>query len=167
MMGVYIKGIEMPKSCLNCFLSRSGCRAVLKRMRAMEAGTWIPANYRHDDCPLVPVPPHGRLIDADALTEQMERNLWAIEDKAEKELGFDETLRRGMQYGNAVCLNAVNDATVIFVPQIVHCRECEYNNHCLTQEFVEDASKIPFDKNTWFCADAKVAPTIIPAEDGE
>lgn len=68
-MGVYIKGMEMPTSCLNCFLSRSGCRAVLKRMRAMEAGTWIPANYRHDDCPLVPVPPHGRTIDADAFLE--------------------------------------------------------------------------------------------------
>ena len=67
-MGTYIKGMEMPTSCLNCFLSRSGCRAVLKRMRAMEARTWIPANYRHDDCPLVPIQPHGRLIDADALT---------------------------------------------------------------------------------------------------
>jgi hypothetical protein len=43
----------------------------------------------------------------------MERNLWAIEDKAEKELGFDETLRRGMQYGHAVCLDAVNAAPTI------------------------------------------------------
>ena len=68
-MSILIKGMEMPKSCINCFLSRSGCRAVLKRMRAMEAGTWIPANYRHDDCPLVPVPPHGDLIDRDALAE--------------------------------------------------------------------------------------------------
>lgn len=68
-MSILIKGMEMPKSCLNCFLSRSGCRAVLKRMRAMEAGTWIPANYRHDDCPLVPVPPHGDLVDRDALAE--------------------------------------------------------------------------------------------------
>lgn len=110
---------------------------------------------------------HGRLIDADALTEQMERNLWVIEDKAEKELGFDETLRRGMQYGHAVCLDAVNDAAVIFAPQIVHCCECEYNNHCLTQEFVEEASMIPFDKNTWFCADAKAASTTIPAEESE
>lgn len=24
--------------------------------------------------------------------------------------------------------------------------------------------EFPFDKNTWFCADAKAAPTIIPAE---
>lgn len=61
----------------------------------------------------VQVPPHGRLIDADELTGQMERNLWTIEDKAEKELGFDETLRRGMQHGHAVCLNAVNDAPTI------------------------------------------------------
>ena len=28
--------------------------------------TWIPANYKHDDCPLVPVPPHGRLIESKA-----------------------------------------------------------------------------------------------------
>jgi hypothetical protein len=72
-MGVYIRSMETPKSCLNCFLSRSGCRAVLKRMRAMEAGTWIPANYRHDDCPLVTVPPHGSLIDMnDFLSEWSE-----------------------------------------------------------------------------------------------
>ena len=74
-MGVYIKNMEMPKSCLNCFLSRSGCRAVLKRMRAMEAGTWIPANYRHDDCPLVPVPEHGDLIDRDALEKETQKRM--------------------------------------------------------------------------------------------
>ena len=65
------------------------------------------------NCPLVPGPSHRRLIDADALTTQMERNLWAIEDKAEKELGFNETLRRGMQYGHAVCVDAVNAAPTI------------------------------------------------------
>ena len=83
-MGVYIKGMEMPKSCLNCFLSRSGCRAVLKRMRAMEAGTWIPANYRHDDCPLVPVPKHGDLIDREALINDMANMIpWAVESPEE------------------------------------------------------------------------------------
>lgn len=160
-MGVYIKGMEMPKDGSwvtlrvfpdgQCFLY-SWCGNDFDFMEHLTA---------------VPVPPHGRLIDADALTGQMERNLWAIEDKAEKELGFDETLRRGMQYGHAVCLNAVNDATVVFVPQIVHCCECEYNNHCLTQEFVKEESKIPFDKKTWFCADAKATPTIISAEEDE
>ena len=160
-MSVLIPGIEMPKRCGECPLSLYPHSPCWKNGGALD---W---ENRPNWCPLVPVPPHGRLIDADVLAEQMERNLWAIEDKAEKELGFDETLRRGMQYGHAVCLNAVNDAAVIIVPQIVHCCECEYNNHCLTQEFVEEESKIPFDKNTWFCADAKAAPTIIPAEEGE
>ena len=158
-MGVYIKGIQMPKeSRLTLQISADGAVYVVNSC-SITAET-----YTTD---AVPVPAHGRLIDADALKGRMERNLWAIEDKTEKELGFDETLRRGMQYGHAVCLDAVNDTTVILGPIIVHCCECEYNNHCLTQAFVEDASKIPFDKNTWFCADAKAAPTIIPAEEGE
>lgn len=160
-MSIYIPGMEMPKNCCQCPVNMDICKRGYKYLLDH------PELYdkRADDCPLVPVPEHGRLIDADALITQMERNLWAIEDKAEKELGFDETLRRGMQYGHAVCLDAVNDATVILVPQIVHCCECEYNNHCLTQAFVEDESKIPFDKNTWFCADAKAASTIIPEEE--
>ena len=89
MMGVYIKGMEMPKSCLNCFLSRSGCRAVLKRMRAMEAGTWIPANYRHDDCPLVPVPPHGRLIEESKVLDIV--SAWCPDDDGS--VGKDGDLR--------------------------------------------------------------------------
>ena len=162
-MGVYIPNMEMPEHCGECRFAVDGwCYAYGKPNIDALAN-----DGRTNFCPLVPVPPHGRLIDADALTTQMERNLWAFEDKAEKELGFDETLRRGMQYGHAVCLNAVNDAVVIFVPQIVHCCECEYNNHCLTQEFVEGESRIPFDKNTWFCADSKAAPAILSAEEGE
>lgn len=160
-MSILIKGMDMPTACCACPCSYDNLCAVNNEYPTF--AEWY--EDKPDWCPLIPVPEHGRLIDADALTGQMIRNLWAIEDKAEKELGFDETLRRGMQYGHAVCLNAVNDATVIFAPQIVHCCECEYNNHCLTQEFVEEESKIPFDKNTWFCADAKAAPTIIPKEE--
>ena len=167
-MSVLIKGMEMPKSCLDCKLTDSEyCTCSVFDFWDDDYYIGCYLSDRAPWCPLIEIPPHGRLIDADALKGQMERNLWAIEDKAEKELGFDETLRRGMQYGHAVCLNAVNDAAVIIVPQIVHCCECEYNNHCLTQAFVEDESKIPFDKNTWFCADAKAAPTIIEAEGEE
>ena len=54
-MGVYIKGMEMPTCCAGCCLDRF-CKH------------WDIVPYRHEDCPLVPVPtPHGRLIDADAL----------------------------------------------------------------------------------------------------
>lgn len=42
-MGVYIKGIEMPKNCARCFV---GDRTIC-----------------HDKCPLVHVPPHGDLIE--------------------------------------------------------------------------------------------------------
>lgn len=166
-MSILIKGMEMPKSCWHCEFCRDGLDEYAQHYDycvALDMNILISQTERHENCPLVEVPKHGRLIDADVLTEQMERNLWAIEDKAEKELGFDETLRRGMQYGHAVYLDAVNDAAVISAPQIVHCCECEYNNHCLTQEFVEEASMIPFDKNTWFCADAKAAPTVIESE---
>lgn len=98
-MSVLISGMEMP-------IKKNGAVLIIypDGRCAFEDGSEYKA---------VPVPPHGRLIDADALTGQMELNLWAIEDKAEKDLGFDETLRRGMQHGHAVCLNAVNDAPTI------------------------------------------------------
>jgi hypothetical protein len=52
-MGVYINGMEMPKSCDECPL--------------------YTCMHNHDDCPLVPVPPHGRLIDADVLITRYEK----------------------------------------------------------------------------------------------
>ena len=69
-MGVYIKGIEMPKSCRECplatrFFDGEDVCAML--------GTYVHDRDREDDCPLVPVPPHGRLIDADALAEDLKR----------------------------------------------------------------------------------------------
>ena len=61
-MSVVIKGMEMPKNCDTCFLSK-----------------WDSCNERFycmfDFCPLVEVPaPHGRLIDADALLEDVRKN---------------------------------------------------------------------------------------------
>ena len=54
-MGVYIKGMEMPKDCDICFMHDS-CEYSM------------PIGKRLSECPLVPVPPHGRLIaEADAV----------------------------------------------------------------------------------------------------
>ena len=64
-MGLYIKGMEMPKSCLSCPLQggTADCRLTQKTYN------WgLPE--RPSDCPLVPVPPHGRLIDADKLVRE-------------------------------------------------------------------------------------------------
>ena len=60
-MGVYIEGMEMPKGCAGCPIDSDSC----------ELWTQLPAtslsNTRHEDCPLVPVPPHGRLGDLDEM----------------------------------------------------------------------------------------------------
>ena len=53
-MSVLIKGMEMPQNCYWCPL-RASC--VFR----------IYLEERPYDCPLIPVPDHGRLIDADAL----------------------------------------------------------------------------------------------------
>lgn len=60
-MGIYIKGLEMPKSCTKCHLHDFGvCWAFNTKQR-----TFI-SDRRPDFCPLTEVPePHGRLIDAD------------------------------------------------------------------------------------------------------
>lgn len=56
-MGVYIKGIEMPRNCGICGF-KDGCEFS------------VPLTERPFDCPLIEVPPHGRLGDLDEL-EQM------------------------------------------------------------------------------------------------
>lgn len=118
MSGIYISGMEMP---------RKGHTVTITILPSGEACV------DHYDCrpqltvPIlynaISVPDHGRLGDLDALVGQMQHNLFEIEDKAEKELGFDETLRRGMQYGHAVCVDAVNDAPTI-IPASGE-KECE------------------------------------------
>ena len=65
MMSVLIKGMEMPKNCGECLLAKLSptgesliCNYMLSRV------SW---EERPFDCPLVTVPDHGRLIDADEL----------------------------------------------------------------------------------------------------
>ena len=59
-MGVYIKNMEMPDSCLRCPLfAGNGCKAT-KRIFP----DWLNVAVRPDACPLVEVKsPHGRLAD--------------------------------------------------------------------------------------------------------
>lgn len=50
---------------------------------------------------------------------------------------------------------AVDSIPAADVRPVVTCTDCKYNNACLTQAFVEEASRVPFDRNTFFCADGK------------
>lgn len=68
-MSIYIKGMEMPKNCYSCDFGKfhsDGGQYCGRHMRSVNSGL-----SRPDWCPLVPVPPHGRLGDLDALYRKM------------------------------------------------------------------------------------------------
>lgn len=69
-MSVLIKGMEMPKNCGRCWFNKSSLSCAI-------TGSCIDRDdenrERLDDCPFVEVPkPHGRLIDADALADDLD-----------------------------------------------------------------------------------------------
>ena len=73
-MGVYIKGMDMPKSCYACmffaqtdYWNKEDEADILSHCKRTGEKTWESVNDYLPNCPLVPVPPHGRLIDKDAL----------------------------------------------------------------------------------------------------
>lgn len=71
-MSVLIKNMEMPQNCGECkFFAWK--RGVGTHCAIDDSITFHPTLYgldvryeKNGNCPLVPVPPHGRLIDADA-----------------------------------------------------------------------------------------------------
>ena len=78
MSGIYIEGLEMPKSCYKCPMKRRNgmdivCPVAHERFSVADVNI---LDYRLDNCPLIPVPPHGRLIDADALTDAIDSTDW-------------------------------------------------------------------------------------------
>ncbi len=67
-MGVYIKGMEMPTSCSDCWaLDDDGDYPRCRITEEQRGYNFRIREKRMDHCPLVPVTPHGRLIDADKL----------------------------------------------------------------------------------------------------
>lgn len=75
-MGIYIRGMEMPKNYYNCWLGH--------KCPKYEALLWNEINKeRKADCHLVPVPePHGRLVDADALSKNITGAIYHSELRA-------------------------------------------------------------------------------------
>lgn len=78
-MSILIKGMEMPRDCPMCPLSHwnrldefTGCEVVNgKRFAVTTDEGYAQSNTRPSWCPLVEIPPHGRLIDADALKDKL------------------------------------------------------------------------------------------------
>ena len=77
-MSVIVKGMDMPKCCTECSCCRHDnwngetahqCNVSLITFSA-EDENWI-YNTRPNWCPLIELPPHGRLIDADKLKSRL------------------------------------------------------------------------------------------------
>lgn len=77
-MGVYVKDATAPKNCTGCiavhyYMSMVGDAGMLCEVTGLSMDDYY-SDGRPDWCPLIEVPePHGRLIDADALVEDMKR----------------------------------------------------------------------------------------------
>lgn len=75
MSGIYIQMAEMPKSCWVCELG-GAVQMDNHTCPFYSMEYWEQENYQDkiaDGCPIIPVPDHGRLIDADALCERLEK----------------------------------------------------------------------------------------------
>lgn len=72
MSGVYIPGMEMPTSCDMCWALDEYGDYPRCRITEEQRGYNFPVReQRMSHCPLVPVPDHGRLIDADAIEDDV------------------------------------------------------------------------------------------------
>lgn len=78
-MSVLVKGMEMPKNCNVCnFHMLRFCCAADKDLAEKDTRPLI--ERRPESCPLVPVPEHGRLIDADKLHEATYHRAFETDD---------------------------------------------------------------------------------------
>ena len=74
MSSVLIKGMEMPKNCAYCPLSEYRNSSILDCKQIGTVGTAFRDNNvlkrRHPNCPLIELPPHGRLVDLDKMVDE-------------------------------------------------------------------------------------------------
>lgn len=72
MAGIYIKSMEMPECCDECFaLDDNGDYPLCLVTGEQRGYTFRVRELRMPRCPLVEVPAHGRVIDVDAMERLM------------------------------------------------------------------------------------------------
>ena len=64
MAGIYIPGMEMPTSCGDCRFCSGQANTDYGVCAWCDVDGKARDAYTRQDCPLIPVPPHGDLIDA-------------------------------------------------------------------------------------------------------
>lgn len=96
-MSILIKDKALPKTCEECLFYgidvENGCfveKCFVLRRAGQDKPSW---------CPLVPVPPHGRLIDADALMDELQE----LFDKRCEEAKFSGNRGACVTWNDAIC----------------------------------------------------------------
>ena len=76
-MSILIKGAKMPRHCGYCFFNDFN----ICQIEHCPVADAVYHEERHEDCPLVEIPTHGRLIDADNLdVEPVRHGHWEKKD---------------------------------------------------------------------------------------
>ncbi len=99
-MSILIKGMEIPKSCWDCFACHDGWCIINKKIEGHRTVT--------HSCPLVAVPDHGRLIDADALEELFREVIGNISKRDEIKPVLEHMVR-----ASAMAVEMIKDAPTI------------------------------------------------------
>lgn len=89
-MSVLIKDMAMPKDCVSCPLTTDYGTCGYYSL-FVEAGHEVPFAGRLEECPLIEIPKHGRLIDADEASERV----WKL-------LRFPSNLANGQWFVNVL-----------------------------------------------------------------
>ena len=115
MSGIYIQ-MEMPKNCRSCRLAtyemNYGYICKVLNTDVEDGVVFKPWKNRRKDCPLISVPPHGRLIDADALHQLFEAQWHYLQC-----LDWDENpTAEYMQSGVNWCINTMHDEAPTIIP---------------------------------------------------
>ena len=121
-MSILIKGMKMPKSCAECpffylaYGAEPNCNVDaygegIKEcyLPHMEED---PGKNRHPDCPLTELPPHGRLIDADALHKLFEDQWHYLQVLDWNENPTAEARQSGINW----CVNTMHDDAPTIIP---------------------------------------------------
>lgn len=92
-MGVYIPGMEMPTSCMLCPFCVEEADPANGEM-CMVTWTLMPpcTRERLDNCPLVPVPKHGDLIDRQAFRYEMDKH-YPFDNATQRRHGIEDVLK--------------------------------------------------------------------------
>lgn len=70
-MSILIKGVKKPKECYCCHCSTINMNGKWGKCNLLGRDYSSYPHGIYEDCPLVDIPPHGRLIDADRLLQDV------------------------------------------------------------------------------------------------